>query len=415
MPNLTKLFVDKLPAPCKPYELHWDTKLKGFGLRITQAGKKTYIVQGRVKSGSGNKEVRVTIGPHGVWTCEEAEKKAKSIIRQMEDGIDPRKKKIDDGIAAKTLKQALDDYFKKKIYIDKDGVERSKLKQSTQDQYKQVFNHAFKDWLDRDIVGITEFEILQRFDTVKERAPAYAAHSFSILHAVFGFARRYRKADGKTRILPINTVAQAIEREMWPTITERKGRIPNEKINQVWAALQQLKESEATANQEIKTLVHIDLVQFLMLTGARISEVTTLTWDRVNLKENWWHLPDPKNRNPVWLPLSSQAREILANRLANRQPDEQYVFPSYGKTGHAVEPRGIMKLVSEIAGERLTPHDLRRTFTTVGITVCNVDILKVELLTNHKPQGVTARHYLETSKLQWLQPEVQKIADCITG
>ncbi len=38
---------------------------------------------------------------------------------------------------------------------------------------------------------------------------------------------------------------------------------------------------------------------------------------------------------------------------------------------------------------------------------------KIELLTNHVPRGVTAKHYLETSHLQYLKPEVQRISDWI--
>ncbi len=74
----------------------------------------------------------------------------------------------------------------------------------------------------------------------------------------------------------------------------------------------------------------------------------------------------------------------------------------------------MMKKVSEVAGTKITPHDLRRTMTTIGIANCGIDFYKVELLTNHIPNGnVTARHYLETSRLQYLQPEAQRIADWI--
>lgn len=68
---------------------------------------------------------------------------------------------------------------------------------------------------------------------------------------------------------------------------------------------------------------------------------------------------------------------------------------------------------SDAAGLHLSAHDLRRTFTTIGIAMCRLDILKVELLTNHKPKSVTAKHYLETKHLQYLLPEVQAIADWI--
>jgi hypothetical protein len=63
--------------------------------------------------------------------------------------------------------------------------------------------------------------------------------------------------------------------------------------------------------------------------------------------------------------------------------------------------------------ERLSAHDLRRTFVTLGVKACRLDLAKLELLTNHVPQGITARHYLETSDLKDYLPEVQAIGDWI--
>lgn len=159
------------------------------------------------------------------------------------------------------------------------------------------------------------------------------------------------------------------------------------------------------------TLASIDLVTFLLLTGARIGEASALTWDRVNLDEGWWHLPDPKNRNPVWLPLSKEARELLKTR--QHVKGSPFVFASWGKCGHIRDPRDTMNNLSEIAGLHLSPHDLRRTFTTIGIACCAIDLFKVELLTNHVPKTVTERHYLETQHLEYLTPEVQRISDWI--
>lgn len=403
---LTAGLVNRLKPPESGYEIYWDSdsRLKGFCLRVTAAGKKTYYVQRRIR-GEG-KEVRYKLGEHGELdekgegrSPEQFAKDAAVIIDGMKKGIDPRQKKVKEEIEKYSLRDALNDRLKS----------NTKLKDRTKEQYNQIFNTIFEEWLNRPIASITIGDIQSKFRDMKEKTPTYAKQAFSMLHAVFEYASG--EYEGNIRKLHQNTVKLAIRKNDWPVIKERTGRIPNEKVSLVWRALTELKDGEETANQPIKTHVHIDMVMFLMLTGCRLNEAANLTWDRVNLEEQWWHLPDPKNRNPVWLPLSKQAIEILKSRPRINN----YVFASYGSTGHAIEPRGIMEFVSKIAGRKLSPHDLRRTFITVGINVLKVDFMTVELLTNHKPQGVTARNYLETSELQHLLPEVQLISDFITG
>jgi len=52
-----------------------DSKVKGFALRVTPAGAKSYIVNYRTVQG---RERRATIGKHGSpWTCEDARARAK--------------------------------------------------------------------------------------------------------------------------------------------------------------------------------------------------------------------------------------------------------------------------------------------------------------------------------------------------
>jgi integrase len=254
--------------------------------------------------------------------------------------------------------------------------------------------------------------VTKRFNEIKTKgttgngpAPAQANQGFSVLRALINYAiREYRKPDGSPLIAdnPVDVLYKK-----WVPLKPRTSRVPDSKVGAVWSFL--LKSREVAYNRD--TLASIDLVMFLMLTGARIGEASALTWDRVNLEEGWWHIPDPKNSNPVWLPLSSQAVELLTTR--QRVKGSPFVFTSWGESGHLKDPRDTMKKVSEAAGTKITPHDLRRTFTTIGVAKCDIDLHKVELLTNHVPRGVTARHYLETSQLQYLKPEVQRIADWI--
>ena len=397
MARLTKSYIDKITPPPTGYELHWDEQDKGFGLRVTKDGKRTYIVQGRIYG----KEARISIGPHGVFTPDQAREAAREHLRSMRQGIDPRTIAKERAAEAVTLRDVADAYKRDRP-----------LKESSKSEIERHVTTTFSAWLKKPISSITRDAVTKRFNEIKTSgttgngpAPAQANQGFSVLRALFNYAiREYRRPDG-TAIIKDNPVE--VLHKKWAPIRAKTTRIPDGKVGAAWLALQQWRE--VAYNRD--TLASIDLVMFLLLTGARIGEASALTWDRVNLDEAWWHIPDPKNRNPVWLPLSSQAVELLKTR--QRVKGSDFVFTSWGKAGHIRDPRDTMKNLSEVAGLHLSPHDLRRTFTTIGIANCGIDLFKVELLTNHVPKSVTERHYLETSRLEYLLPEVQRIADWI--
>lgn len=398
MAKLTKTYIDKVQAPATGYEIHWDDALKGYGLRVTAAGKRVFVAQGRVRG----KAVCFTIGPYGQLTEYEGREKARRILQDMREGIDPRDVKKADEAAKVTLRQVAD------AYMGRPG----KLKDSSKTEIERHVTTTFKAWEQKPIAAITEDDCRKRYreivtkgTTGKGPAPAQANQAFSVLRALINYAgRQYKKHDGTPLILhnPVGAL-----KDDWIELQPRTSDIDEKKVGAVWHMLTQARANAYNRD----TWSSIDLVMFLMLTGARIGEASALTWDRINLDEGWWHLPDPKNRNPVWLPLSTQAVQLLTTR--QRVEGSPFVFSSWGKAGHIKDPRDTMKKVSEVAGTKITPHDLRRTFTTFGVANCGVDLHKIELLTNHVPRGVTAKHYLETSHLQYLKPEVQRIADWI--
>ena len=395
MAKLTKTYIDRIIPPEIGYALHWDEQDKGFGVRITKDGKRTYVAQGRVNG----KEARITIGAHGIFTPDLARDAAREYLRSMRMGIDPRTVAKERAAETVSLRGVADAYKRDRP-----------LKESSKSAIERHVTTTFEAWLKKPIASITREAVTKRFNEIKTKglrgnapAPAQANQGFAVLRALFNYAiREYRKPDGSA-IIADNPVEVLYKK--WNPIRPRVSRIPESKAGAVWLALQQWRE--VAYNRD--TLASIDLVIFLMLTGARIGEASALTWDRVNLDEGWWHIPDPKNSNPVWLPLSIQARALLTTR--QRIHGSPFVFSSWGKCGHIRDPRDTMKNVSEVAGTKITPHDMRRTFTTTGVAQCGIDLYKIELLTNHVPRGVTARHYLETSHLQYLLPEAQKIGD----
>lgn len=84
--KLTKTVVDKIkPVEGKDQTFYRDEQLKGFALRVTSSGVKSFVVETRV----ANKVKRITLGKYGQITAEEARKQAKHLLGQIAKGDDP--------------------------------------------------------------------------------------------------------------------------------------------------------------------------------------------------------------------------------------------------------------------------------------------------------------------------------------
>ena len=87
MASISKRSVDATKAGQKDSYL-WDNDLKGFGLKVTPAGRKVYLIQYRLGGRKGRTR-RVTIGVHGVLTADEARARAKQLLGDVAAGRDP--------------------------------------------------------------------------------------------------------------------------------------------------------------------------------------------------------------------------------------------------------------------------------------------------------------------------------------
>src|SRR5262249_46193296 len=111
-------------------------------------------------------------------------------------------------------------------------------------------------------------------------------------------------------------------------------------------------------------LNHADLSHFVRLslfTGARRSDVLSMRWDQItDGAKPEWRIPDPKNRTPYVVPLTSEAITVLAQRPQIK--DNPWVFPSWGRSGHLMDLKKVWHEALKLAGlQNLRIHDLRRT------------------------------------------------------
>ena len=83
--KINKRSIDALSPGVKDAYL-WDFTVKGFALKVTPRGTKTYLFEYKDRS---RKTRRVTIGHHGVLTADQARERAKTLAAEVELGGDP--------------------------------------------------------------------------------------------------------------------------------------------------------------------------------------------------------------------------------------------------------------------------------------------------------------------------------------
>lgn len=408
--KLTKSYIDRI-TPGTSDEFHWCVDPKGFAIRVTPTGKMTFIVQGRLDP--KKPAARISIGPYGVFTVEQARDVAREHLRSMRMGIDPRAVKKQQEAEGVTLKQVFD------AYVSRAGA----LKPSTRKWYEFYVMKVFADWQDKPVVSITRDMVKERHAQLareglkgkkrKGAAPGSANSAMVVLRILLNFAAdEHQLADGSS-LIPVNPVG-AMKRH-WAPAGDRTGRyIPFDKVGVVWNALH---EARTTARNG-DALAGVNFVLFLMLTGARRSEAASLRWsdvhiDRDDLAKSYWFLGDRKVGKPIQLPLSSAAVAVLDT--CKRVDGNDHVFPSRGRGGHITDPRAVLDRVDEVAGRIVGAHGLRKTLSNISQRECRIEKFRTDLLIGHKPaqEDVTSRAYLDLTDLRWLHPEIEAIGEFI--
>jgi len=373
----------------------WCPKTNGFGIRVTRAGAKAWIAQGRVNT----KERRITLGSHERLSCEEARKRAKAELLKLDDGIDPVLAKLKEKATETTLSQVAEDY------IEHRKTKNGPLRPHTIADIRKHCTKALGAWEHRSIASITPEEVLAKFRELSKRGKAQANQAMRIFQSLHKWARK------KNATMPANPVA--VLSGEWHPPKARTNRVPFDKVGEAWKLLAQRR----TVEDRRGTRTAADAVALQFLTGMRWGELSSMQWTQLDLdgKVPSWHIPSEvaKNWNEITVPLSTQAVELLKARKA-LNTRSAYVFPCRGNNKrHIGDPRALWAALSKVSGLHLSSHAMRRTFTNIAIK-SGGELWRAELLTNHRPQSVTLIHYLETSDLrEEFAADVQRIADWI--
>ncbi|MCG8317555.1 MAG: integrase arm-type DNA-binding domain-containing protein [Pseudomonadales bacterium] len=384
--RLTKKIVDAITLPTDPKKpcFYRDEILKGFGLKVTSQGRKTFIVEKRID----NKVRRLTLGTYGELTVEQARKSAQQMLGEIAQGKNPIAERQSKRLKGKTLEEAFEDYLST----------RKELKQSTHKDYNKALNTYLSDWRNKPITDITKDMVELRHSKIGKSSPSRANGTMRVLRAVFNHAiNKYEDSNGKP-LLHINPVQRLSQNRAWFPDKRKQTLIKAHELKPWYEATMQL-------NREVTR----DYLHFLLFTGLRRSEATHLTWDQVDFKDRTFTISETKNNDVHTLPMSNFVEALLLQRFSSS--DSPYIFPSPMNNGPLTEPRTAITRVTDLSGVIFTCHDLRRTFITIAESL-DIPAYALKRLLNHRDQNDVTAGYI-VKNVERLRRPMQQITDFI--
>jgi integrase len=138
---------------------------------------------------------------------------------------------------------------------------------------------------------------------------------------------------------------------------------------------------------EAETMHIASAIMLLMLTGCRMSEITTLRWDYIT--HTHLELPDSKTGRRR-IPLPREARDILMS--LPRIDGNPYVILGNTADGHLTDLEKPWRRIRKRAGlEDVRLHDLRHTYASVAVT-SGIDPFMLKEIKGHKNLSTTLRY-----------------------
>lgn len=145
-------------------------------------------------------------------------------------------------------------------------------------------------------------------------------------------------------------------------------------------------------NQSCECIRDRAILHFLASTGCRISEMTELNRDNVNLEKLECVVHGKGNKERTVF-LSEVAGMIIRQYLDTRKDDHEALF--IGRIGERLQPGGVRFMLNELAKragvEHVHPHKFRRTLAT-ELTRRGMPIQEVAKILGHEKIDTTMRY-----------------------
>jgi integrase len=357
--KLTDAIVKKLPLPRSGSRITYDTDVKGFGIRITSAGARSFVLNYRTQA---RRERRYTIGSFPDWKTGAARVEAANLKRTIDRGGDPLGE-IKAGREAPTMTDLCERFEAEYL---------PRKRPSTQKSYRQQIAAEIRPALGRlKVAEVTFADIDFVHLTISKRAPWRANRVIALLSRMFSMAIRWRWR--------VDNPCKGIERNDEP---KRRRYLSADELARLIGALDSYTDGQSA-----------DIIRLLLLTGARRGEVLHARWADFDLAAGIWRKPGAatKQRIEHQVPLSDAALQLLT-KVRQRVPQGvEWVFPSADGLARRDVKDAWASLCRAAAIQGARVHDLRHTYASV-LASAGLSLPIIGQLLGHSTPITTARY-----------------------
>lgn len=364
--NLTEARIRDLPLGSG---IHRDTQVKGL-MVICHKTTKSYACQGDVRrNGRHVRTVRAKIDRVDRIGLRDARNRAKSLMSQIQSGIDPTDGPDETGI---TLERAMDAHLDEKP-----------LRARTEEGYRYHLDHYLKNWKKKAVADISRQMVRDRYAEMKRKNGSTTAGSvMRTLRAVINTAMRIDET------LTGNPVAAL------HVPSNKRRKVAPLDIADWWERVMCLKPQRR------------DLHVAMLLTGARRSSILQVKREDVDIEKRILTLTHMKTSDEaLQLPIGSRLAMMLDGRMRADEPlGSDWLWPSpNSRSGHIAEPRddGLP-----------CPHEYRHHARTLYIAA-GVPYAESALLLGQKLPGASGGYVHASHLIEQLRGYVQALEDMI--
>ncbi|TNC82778.1 MAG: preprotein translocase [Oleiphilus sp.] len=377
--------------PGKSQTIYWDSVSTNLGLRVTKAGKKSYVFE----SSLGGNTIRITIGAFDAVKIDDARAEANELKSQINKGFDPRQIKKENEAKAVAVR-----------------VEEKKKQLLVSDAWADYLKLHAKVWGERhyqDHLNLSGKggEKKKRGKGLTVRGVLYPLLSLRMSEVNAERLKAWQESEAKSRA---NNARQGFElfRAFWrwcyqspdyaflidPLAVENKDlrkKVPARKSKKFDVLERAHMKDWFEAVRSLSNPVQSVYLQALILTGARRGEIAALKWSDVDFRWSSIWVKDKVHEEGRKIPLTPYLKACIES-LPRRN---EWVFSSVGsQSGRIAEPRIAHNRALEKAGlHHVTLHGLRRTFASLAEWV-EMPSGIVAQIQGHAPNATAERHYI---------------------